>query len=172
MMPLPTPPLQFDMNEWFVLAASLVVFAAIASLPRKLSWTEISIVWIFNIYLATMADFILAIPPDDLYDINDSPKLEWFDLYVYATLYPGTAYILLTVYEMLKPQGRRMAAYLLGWALLTVGLEWTADRFQLFHYTDWHLTYSFPVYVAVYAINLRLLTYVRRSIRADWLTGS
>jgi len=50
--------------------------------------------------------------------------------------------------------------------LLTVGPEWTADRFQLFHYTGWHLL-LFSGVCPVYTINLRLLDDVRRSARGD-----
>jgi hypothetical protein len=112
---------------------------------------------LFNVFLGQTVDYIIAVPPYDLYDVNDRPNYEIFDFILYFLLYPPTAYLVIYFYNKWRIKGLYVIAYIVGCAILTVGLEWVAHFFHVFTYKNWILIYSFPVYFAVYGLNILVL---------------
>ncbi|MFC5452328.1 hypothetical protein [Paenibacillus aestuarii] len=159
-------PLKFDANEWFILIAILFVFTTVLLLPKRFSTLFIVFMMLFNVFIGQTVDYLIAVPPYDLYDVNDRPDYELFDFLLYFLLYPPSAYIVLYFYSKWKIKGLYVIAYILGCALLTTGLEWIAHFLHVFTYKGWKLVYSFPVYIGVYSFNILVLrlaqTYVQR----------
>jgi hypothetical protein len=118
-------------------------------------------VMLFNVFLGQTVDYILAVPPYDLYDINDSKQYELFDGILYFLLYPPTAYLVIYFYIKWRIKGVYIIAYIVGWALITTSLEWIATLFGVFKYNGWKLIYSAPVYIAVYTLNILVLQFAQ-----------
>ncbi|MBO7746839.1 hypothetical protein I8J29_21720 [Paenibacillus sp. MWE-103] len=151
------PPRRFDANEWFILISIALVLTVCLLLPRRFPAPLTLFVYLFNVYLGKVGDFILALPPLNLYDANDVQKYEWFDMVLYFFLYPPVLYILLNLYDRWKPSGYRRVLYVAGWTLLITGLEWAASKAGVFRYHGWHLYYSVFVYAGVILLNVLAL---------------
>ncbi|WP_248929994.1 hypothetical protein [Paenibacillus hamazuiensis] len=154
-------PNQFDANEWFILTASVLEYTVILFLPKRFRLSQSVFIWVFNLTLADYVDFMIATPPLNLYEINDSPEYELFDVLIYPLLYSPTAYLVIYFYDRWKPRGIFPALYVMGWALLTIGLEWMAEKFYIYKYNGWKLGYSLPAYVILYAANLMSFRFFR-----------
>ncbi|PYI57273.1 CBO0543 family protein [Paenibacillus flagellatus] len=159
------PAVAFDANEWFVLISALFVILYALWLPNRFPLFVTGFILLFNIFLGVSVDFTIGVKPLDLYDVNDSPRFEYMDLAIYFISYPPVAYIALHYYDRHKPRGWTLVLFVLGWAALTTGLEWMADKAGTFQYNRWRLEWSFIVYIAVYAINIALLATIRRLLR-------
>jgi hypothetical protein len=156
---------KFDENEWFIII-SLVLVMTIARLLRKqISTMVVVFLLLFNVFLGQTVDYILAVPPYDLYDINDSKQYELFDGILYFLLYPPTAYIVIYFYARWRLKGVLVFAYLITWAFITTGLEWMAAVFHVFTYNEWKLIFSFPTYIAVYGLNIMVFEFAQYFLR-------
>jgi hypothetical protein len=156
---------KFDENEWFIII-SLVLVMTIAWLLRKQFSTMVVVfLMLFNVFLGQTVDYILAVPPYDLYDINDQKQYELFDGILYFLLYPPTAYIVIYFYARWRIKGVLVFVYLIAWAFITTGLEWMAAVFHVFKYNGWKLIFSFPTYIAVYALNIMIFEFAQYCLR-------
>jgi hypothetical protein len=156
-----TFPIDFDLNEWFALAAGLTGVTVVFWLPKRFPTGLSAILWAFNFCLAIVLDHLLAGPLYDLYDIFDSKKYEWFDLFTYLVVYPPAAYALVYGYDRWRPSGWLAGAYIVGCVLPTTFLEWLADLCGVFHYKGWKLIYSIPTYTVIYIFNIALLVKIK-----------
>ncbi|SEB60973.1 hypothetical protein [Paenibacillus sp. GP183] len=157
------PPVRFDLNEWFVIAATVLGWSIYLLIRNRFSLIVVIGLWLFNFYLGQTVDFAIALsPPIDLYDINDLPQYEWFDLFLYCFTYLPVSLLVVRVYVWLRPRGWRLAAYLLAVALVTTGLEAVAWMCHVYHYKGWSLYYSFLFYLVSNAMNV---TFYRLIIR-------
>jgi hypothetical protein len=154
-------PIQFNLNEWFALTAGLIGITVVFLLPRRFPIALSAIIWTFNFFLAIVLDHFLAGPIYDKYDIFDSPKYEWLDLFSYLIVYPPAAYTLVYGYDKWRPRWVQTVAYIFGWVLLTTCLEWLATLCGVFHYKGWKLIYSFPAYTVIYLLNIALLNIIK-----------
>ncbi|MDR7235897.1 CBO0543 family protein [Neobacillus drentensis] len=160
----PIAPKHFDENEWwiiilFFLIGYIVFFLHMKS--RLLATSELLLIFLFNIYFASLGDYVLAMKPIDLYDTVDLDSGELFDIPLHTVVYPGTIYIALQFYLLLNP---KKLHYIVFWGLLLTLLEWISVHFfHLFTYKGWNLLFSFLFYLVVITVNLILLTGVRKS---------
>jgi hypothetical protein len=156
------PPVRFDVNEWFIIVISILVWSIIFRLPRRFSPTAILTVCLFNLFLGQMTDFILGKPPLDYYYYNDIAGYEIFDLILYVFPYTAFAYLIDYIYHWRRFRGWRLVGYVLAGALVTTGIEWVSVRyFHVFTYTGWRLSYSFAVYILVFILNLLVFRFVQ-----------
>lgn len=158
-------PEKFDGNEWFILISLTLVMIFVLLLPKRFPPMVVAFVMLFNVFLGQTVDYIIAVPPYDLYDVNDRSDYEIFDCILYFLLYPPTAYLVIYFYSKFKIKGILLFAYIVICALITTGLEGIADLFHLFHYKRWKLIYSFPVYISVYGLNIVMLRFALYYIR-------
>lgn len=156
---------KFDENEWFIIISLVLVLTIARLLQKQFSTMVVVFVMLFNVFLGQTVDYILAVPPYDLYDINDQKQYEIFDGILYFLLYPPTAYIVIYFYDKWRITGIFVFAYIIAWALITTGLEWIATVFQVFKYNGWKLIFSFPVYIAVYGLNIMVLEFAQYFLR-------
>lgn len=153
MMPLPV---KFDANEWFILLFMAAAYTVIFLLPRRFPLVVTAVMLLLSDVTAKIADFIIATPPYDLYDITDTPKFDLFDFILWL-LYPPFGYLALYIYDKYYIRGTGAAFYVLVCSLLACGFEWLAAQAHVFNYKGWKLLYSLPVYLFV--ISLYLLIY-------------
>ncbi|MCZ8515754.1 hypothetical protein O9H85_25750 [Paenibacillus filicis] len=157
------PPVRFDANEWFILIVSALIWGALLLVPRRLPFVTLFIIWLFNGLLAFTADFSIGIDPFDLYDFNDRPEFEWFDVLLYLFMYPPSVFYMLYGYTYWEPHGWKLFGYMLAWALVTMGLEGIAAYgFHVFTYKGWKLWYSGPAYIVIYGLNLILFRFIQK----------
>jgi hypothetical protein len=155
------PPQSFDLNEWFLTGVMIGQLLLVWLMPKRFHLLVTVVILSFNFFLAQTVDLLIAVKPYDLYDANDGPVYEIFDFLLYAFVYPPVAYIVIYLYDKWKPTGWKLIGYVLGWSLLTFGLEGLSLLFRVFQYKGWHLYYSFFVYIGVYVLNICLYKYVK-----------
>ncbi|MCA0753982.1 hypothetical protein KP806_02925 [Paenibacillus sp. N4] len=153
MMPLPE---KFDANEWFIVLFMAAAYTAVFLLPRRFPAVITAVMLLLSDVIAKAADFIIATPPYDLYDITDTPKFDLFDFILWL-LYPPFGYLALYIYDKFHIRGTGAALYVLICSLLALGFEWLAAQAHVFNYKGWTTVYSLPVYLFV--ISLYLLIY-------------
>jgi hypothetical protein len=160
-LPLPQ---KFDENEWFVLISAMVCLLIVFTLRKKFSVVITLAIWLFNVNLVKTADFTLGVKPFNFYDFMDVPDFEFVYDISHLTLYPSIAYIFLYLYEKKNIHGIQTIFYVLICALAATGYEWLATQFKVLRYIDekWSLWHSFPVYVAIFLLNIFLLYFLKR----------
>ncbi|ANS76503.1 hypothetical protein AWM70_19570 [Paenibacillus yonginensis] len=160
-MILPLPQ-KFDMNEIFIIFSTVMLFALMFVVPRRVSAVTIMVIWTFNVFLALLADIILSVKPYELYFTVDHQTHELFDVILHFITYPALPYFVVNVYRFNKPQGLKYFLYLIFWAVLAITSEWISVKFHVFTYTGWKLYLSFLVYLAVFAVNIWLAGFIER----------
>jgi hypothetical protein len=160
------PPVRFDLNEWFVIIASILSWSVyLLFLRDRFPLIVLIGLWLFNFYLAQTVDFAIAQgPPIDLYDYNDRPQYEWFDLIMYLFTYPPGGLFAVWGYARIRPKGWRLAAYLVAVALVIVSAESLAWMCNVYHYIGWSIFYSFFFYIFSTAMNIALYRTIVRLI--------
>jgi hypothetical protein len=149
------PPIRFDLNEWFLITVSVLGWAAYFMLKNRFPLIVLFGIWLFNIYMGQTIDFAIAQgPPIDLYDYNDRPQYEWFDLFMYLFTYPPVSLIVVWGYVRFHPRGWRLAVCVIATALATAGLEAVAWMCNVYHYKGWNLFYSVLFYIVSTSMNI------------------
>ncbi|MCD1259948.1 hypothetical protein B5M42_014015 [Paenibacillus athensensis] len=151
----------FDLNEWFLIGVTLLEIALFLALRKRFSLLIKVIVLGFNFFLSQAVDFVIAVKPLDLYDVNDGPEYEWLDLMLYVLTYPLEAYLVMVVYDRLQPKGWSKMGFIWGMAFMTLGFEGIAVWFDVYTYKGWNLYESLFVYAGVYGLNVALFDFVR-----------
>ncbi|MFD0695276.1 hypothetical protein ACFQZT_14295 [Paenibacillus sp. GCM10027628] len=157
-------PKNFNANEWFILIAGTLLLALVLLLPKRMSFIEMLLIWLFNILLTESADFFIGVPPLDLYDFNDWPQYEVFDLLLYLFMYPPIAYFFIYIYDIWKPRKLQAAFLIVVCSLVTTALEGCSIKFYVFTYKGWSLPYSFPTYILVFVLNLLLYRFMKAKL--------
>lgn len=148
-------PLHFDSNEWFLTISFCFVALAAMMLPRRFPTIMTVALLSLGFGIAAYFDFYLGVPPLDLYDVNDTPDYELFELFVYALSSPF-AYIFVYLFDLWKIRGIWISLYVLVWAAAGAAFEGLAAYMQVFHYKGWTVGYSFVFYLAIQSFLLFL----------------
>lgn len=170
-MILPLPQ-KFDANEWFILLAGVIVIFPSLLFPRRFLAIETVTILLFNFFVAFTVDSIISVKPIDLYDVNDVKEYELMDLLIYLLCYCPTLYLFLYFYDKWKLSGWKTFMYIVGFSLLTGGLEYLAHLAHVFKYIKWNTGFSIGVYVVVYGANIRFFQWVRQMLGRPWLFRS
>jgi hypothetical protein len=162
------PPVRFDLNEWFIIAASVFGWSVYLVLKYRFPLIVLIGLWLFNFYLGQTVDFAIAQgPPIDLYDYNDYPQYERSDFIMYLFTYPPGALFTVLGYVRFRPRGWWLAAYLVAVALATVSMEAVAWMCNVYHYKGWSLYYSFLFYIVSSAMNIALYRMIIRLLPVE-----
>ncbi|NWQ44076.1 hypothetical protein MLOOGBEN_25660 [Bacillus sp. EB106-08-02-XG196] len=159
MLPLPK---QFDANEIFIIISTVLSWAVMFKLRRHLSAVTINIIWIFNVFLALLADITISVKPYDFYYTIDHKSHELFDVLLHFATYPTLSYFVVTFYQHNKPKGLKLLFYIIFWAGVAIALEWISVKFHVFTYTGWKLYLSFFTYLVVFAANIWLSNFIEK----------
>lgn len=149
-------PQQFDGNEWFLIISLCIVITFSLLLPRRFP-TIVTLVFLaLGMGISMFVDFILAPPPNDIYDVNDSGDYyEFFEILFYY-LYSPFAYIFVYFFDKWKIRGLFISLYVLVWSLIGVGFEAIAVFFHVFKYKEWNLGFSFVFYLFIQSFEIFL----------------
>jgi VanZ family protein len=166
-MILPLPE-KFDENELFIIFSTVITWALIFILPRRLSAVTITIIWTFNVFLALLADISISVKPYDLYYTIDHKKHELFDVLLHFATYPTLSYFVVSFYQHYKPKGLKHLSLIIFWAGIAIAIEWISVKFNVFTYTGWKLYLSFFVYVVVFTASIWLSNYTEKKHPYKW----
>ncbi|MFB5189165.1 hypothetical protein [Alicyclobacillus fastidiosus] len=155
------PPLDFDANEWFIILTIVCGYTLVALLPKRYPTAVSILVVLFCVSVAIILDHSIATPPLDMYDINDQKKYELMDVITYF-MYSPFAVLSVYIYDRLNPTGLYFTAYVIGWSGLAVLFEWAAVKCHVFTYHEWHLLYSFSVYLIATVLQISLFRLLLR----------
>ncbi|GMA61228.1 hypothetical protein NZD89_16250 [Alicyclobacillus fastidiosus] len=140
------PPLDFDANEWFIILNIVLGYTLVLLLPRRYPRVVSILVVLFCVSIAIILDHSIATPPLDMYDINDQKKYELMDVITYL-MYSPFAILSVYLFDKFNPRGLYFTAYVIAWSGFATLFEWLATLCRVFTYTEWHLLYSFSVYL-------------------------
>ncbi|MDF2959889.1 MAG: hypothetical protein K0S39_1624 [Paenibacillus sp.] len=152
----------FSSNEWFILTTIAINIVVIWLLPKKLPVSLTVLLLLTGMMAAKTADFILAIPPYDLYNLNDSSKYEISDLML-SFVYPPFHYYFIYIYHTKRLKGFFVFLYILAVAWFAAGFEYLAHLTGVYNYKGWSLIYSFPVYLTVLGLSIVLYHVLMRA---------
>ncbi|MBM7619199.1 hypothetical protein JOC95_001048 [Bacillus tianshenii] len=161
----PIIPKQFDENEIYTIAITILVLGVLYFLLKResqLSAVEVSSIYLFNLFITTTLESLFAEHPLDFYDTLDYAHAEIFDVVLQTLVYPPPIIIALYFYSKYKPN---WLIYTLFWALLLTCLELVSLQFNLFQFKSWSSIYSFIFYVFTMVVNIIFFRRVRRIIR-------
>ncbi|MCG1022521.1 CBO0543 family protein [Sutcliffiella horikoshii] len=161
----PISPKNFDENEVFTILISLLVIGVLWYLHthyRTLTNTELASVYLFNLFLTTTLEALLAEHPLDFYDTMDYAHAEIFDVLLQTIPYPATIVIAMHFYAKFRPS---TIGYIIGWALILTSLEWISLLFNLFQYNEWTLLYSCMFYACIMTLNTLFFNKVRKHLQ-------
>jgi hypothetical protein len=150
-------PKSFDENEIYILCIGLFMLSLFALLPKCFPPMVTICIYLYNLFLVTFVDHVLAGPPLDKYDIMDNPKFEVFDIWIYFLIYTISGYFFLCLYDRIRRSLIRSIFYIITAAVITICLEWISLHFNVFKYKEWSLTFSFFSYIFLYSSNVCFL---------------
>jgi hypothetical protein len=160
-MILPLPE-KFDENEMFIIFSTVITWALMFILPRRLSAVTITVIWTFNVFLALLADITIGVKPYELYFTIDHKTHELFDVLLHFFTYPTLSYFVVSCYRYYKPKGLKHLFFLIFWAGVAIVIEWISVKFNVFTYTGWKLYLSFIVYLVVFAATIWLTNFTEK----------
>jgi hypothetical protein len=155
------PPERFDANEWFIFIVSLIGYSLMWMLPKRFPPSMGLLISLVPLLFAKIFDTILSLPPFETYYVNDTNKMEWFDLFLYL-MYLPFGYFFLYAYDWFRPKPVRTVAILTLTSMLAVLFEWITVKVGVFHYTGWQIYYSLPVYITVQSLYIILYEHMNR----------
>ncbi|WP_156291331.1 hypothetical protein [Oceanobacillus salinisoli] len=152
MNPLPFP-VDFNINEWFVILSLGISYIGIFLLPNRLPASILILIILFSATIARIFDHSLAGPNLNLYNLMDSGKYELFDFLSYL-LYGPFAYVFLYIYQKYSIKGLYLLLYIAASSVLAVTYEWITVLFNVFTFEKWRSIYSYPVYLFVQSLTI------------------
>lgn len=154
-------PEHFDANEWFLVLSLLGIGGFSLWLPRRFPNIITVLLYCVGPVLAMNADFLLGVPPIDVYNINDTGRYEVFDLLFYF-VYAPFSYLFIYFFNKWRLRGWAVGLYVLACSTVGAGYEHIANLCHVFHYKNWNLGYSFMTYVCVQTLYLGLAWGIRQ----------
>lgn len=159
--------LAWDLNEWYLLGWSAGLVLLYWMVPRRFGRVTFWMIWLFVVFLVQTADYILGVPPYDMYDFLDKPKWELPYGVAQFTLYPMIGYFFLYGFDRWEPKKWRLAGYLLLWSSASTVFEWSCLKTGVLKYKDWQLWYSFFTYISVFVLEIVYFRFVKKWLRQE-----
>lgn len=157
-------PVAFDENEWFILATMLLLVVCFFAVPRFMPRGMTIAVLLFFGVLGLTADVLIGVDyPIDFYTINDSPRLELFDVIVYLLNYPLYGYFFAYALRRFDLRWPKLAWFVPLWSAATAIMEIVSVHFRVFTYLHgWNAGWSALTYLLVYAITAAAIRFFGR----------
>jgi hypothetical protein len=153
-------PQKFDSNEWFILTALIVGYGAMFIIPKRLPLSYTLLIMSFSLAIVKLTDHILGAPPLELYDFNDTPKFDLFDLLIWF-LYPVFGYVFIYLYEKWSIKGIVTFLYIFTWSWISLFIEWWSLEMDVFTFKGWKFSYSYPFYVFILSVYLLFFKFIK-----------
>ncbi|KPV44106.1 hypothetical protein AN477_08500 [Alicyclobacillus ferrooxydans] len=139
----------FNANEWFIMISLCFGFVCVAFFPKRFPRQVAAVFLMCGVYSGFFFDHSLSVEPISFYDVNDISKFQLMDFLSYF-MYAPFSYFFFYAYDRLQLKPSYIPLYILVWSLASVGIEWLAVLFGVFHYQHgYQLAYSLPIYLLV-----------------------
>lgn len=157
LLPLPK---QMDENEWIFIISFIALAAIIYWLPKKFPTSITWLLFIFGGTVPRIFDKVLASPKTDYYDVFDTGKYELFDLISYP-LYSLFAYLFVYFYHHYRFKNYKFVIFIIVSSALGTVYEYICSLFNMFHYKEWNIFFSFTVYLIVQPLTILFYLYIQ-----------
>jgi hypothetical protein len=148
---------RWNANEWFVIGMLALGFTLIAVLPRRFPLEWSAVFTLYAIFTGLYLDHSISVIPVDYYDVNENSSYEVMDFMTYV-MYGPFSYLFAYLHDRWKIKPSCDPLFVLGWALLSLGMEWVAVQAGVFHYKNgYRIFYSFPIYLLMTSLYLLFL---------------
>lgn len=148
---------RWNANEWFVIGMLIVGAAILTLLPKRFPLRWSAVFTLYGIFAGLFLDHSISVKPVDYYDVNETSKYEFLDFLTYL-MYGPFSYLFAYLLDRWSVKPSYAPLYVLGWSILSIGVEWVADRAGVFHYKNGYgLYYSFPIYLLMSSLYLVFL---------------
>ncbi|MBT2639806.1 CBO0543 family protein [Bacillus sp. ISL-39] len=151
----------------FVLISSLIFSIVAYVIPKKMKQFEIYATSLFAALFGLLVDTVLAIKYK-LY-VLDQPGVQIPPLAGQVILYSAASIILLNLYPYERPIKWRLA-YIITFALLTVGFELLSFHFGFIKYNEWKIWYSalsYPFLIYLLVLHYRFFQWLVKRGHSD-----
>jgi hypothetical protein len=146
--------MDFNENEWFVIAIIVIGGIAVLVFPKRFTPTQTAFNLMIGVVIGLMLDHTIALPPFDYYDVGDEAQYLAFYIFSYV-MYSPFGYFFIYFFERLKIRGFKTLLYIAIWTSMGILIEWLSVNVGVFHYKNgYKLIYSVPVYLFVESIHL------------------
>lgn len=142
----------FNTNEWSIIISLLVGFLVVFILPKRFPKKTTSVYLMCGVFFGFLFDHTLSVLPVRYYIINDSSSFELMD-FLSHVMYAPISYLFFYLYDLFNIKPNFIILYILGWALVSVGVERVCGIIGIFHYQHGYtIYYSFVIYLLVISI--------------------
>jgi hypothetical protein len=159
---------ELSINEWFVILSILIFYPLFILLKGKFPVSMIIMISLFSATMARIADYVLAGPRLDLYDLMNSGNYDLFDFIMYL-LYMPFAYTFLYIYEKLNIKGIYVLLYIVVCSIFGVVFEWITVLLGVFTFKEWKSIYSFPVYLFIQSLTILYYRFLKQFYKKELL---
>ncbi|MDQ0198233.1 hypothetical protein J2S10_001374 [Neobacillus ginsengisoli] len=137
----------FNSNEWFIVVGLCIGTITLFFLPKRFPRKTSIVFFTCGVFSGFFFDHSLSVEPVNFYDVNDNSSYQFIDFLSYVT-YGPLSYLFFYFFDRLRPVS--IPIYILIWSLISLGMEWSATYFGVFHYRHgYKLFYSLPIYLIV-----------------------
>lgn len=127
--------------------------------------TELLFLWATDHVLGIIGDYILALPPLDLYDTFDQADADVGDILLHNINYPFLVISFVCIYALTKAKGLNKLLVIMLGAVTGVIVEFIGvEFFNLFLYKRWNTFFSFLFYLVVFHSNFFIYDKVHQYI--------
>ncbi len=148
-------PLDFDLNEWFVLISMIGSMIVFVKVPNRMPKGMALAILLYFAFLGLTTDILIGVDyPFNFYKIMDSPKLELFDVIIYAVNYSLYGYFFAYFIYKWKKRKVLLLFFILYWVVQTTVIEWIAVQVHVFTYNNgWNTGFSALSYLFIYTLS-------------------
>lgn len=153
---------RFNVNEWFVIVGLCVGVVLTVIFSKRFSGQLTVVFFLCGVYSGFFFDHSLSVEPVSFYDVNDLSKFQVMDFVSYW-MYGAVSYFFCYIYDRLQLKSSYIPLYILGWSLMSLGVERVAVLYGVYHYNHgYKLAYSLPIYLLVQTCWMALYYWLRR----------
>lgn len=164
---LPSPK-EFDQNEWLIIVCFVFLIILLYKLPKRFPTPVTVLILLFTLAVSRVVDHTIAGPDINFYDIMDSGKFEFFDIFCYIT-YAPFGYLFIYVYDKYQLRGTKLFLYIITCSIASIAFEYfTASSYiSFFKYHNWKPIYSLPIYLVVQSLTLLFLHLIQHFYKSS-----
>ncbi|WP_100487987.1 hypothetical protein [Sporolactobacillus pectinivorans] len=143
-----------SLNEWFIIVTGITAYSLIFFLPKKFTRAQTVLTLFIGIYFVVFFDHTMCVEPLDYYDVNDSNKIDIWDVLSYI-MYGPFAYLFIYGYTLLRKSKSTYFFYLLVWTIFSITAEALAWHAGVYHYRrGYRIFFSIPIYLLVLSLTM------------------
>jgi hypothetical protein len=164
---------KIDSNEIFMLFCTTGAIVLFMLIQKKIHPAVEIAMWLWTILLVEIIDYMLGVPPLDLYDYFDGPNYQPSLAIVHFFMFPAVNGIMLNIYENHKLNKRRkILLIILAFTIISAWFEWLCTKMGVLSYKNWSLLLSIPTYPAAILLSIGTYHIFSKSLLKEFLAGA